>query len=277
MKEFNTNKKALPVTYPIVTSYPTYANIFSIFSDNEEDLIWFYAQYFQLAMSKNDGSILDFGINSSINYYIMKICPLLDFHAIGSSLIDKNSKSIIDFIVSAIDEGYYLHMNVDTYEIPAYTRNYKKRHFGHDLMLYGYDKNTKTFNIADFFDGKYEFKTATFDEIYKGHVNFPDYNHRAVLLKKTHITQTNLDIAKIKNIINDYLSSANAMRYMDYDFYFADFLYGVEVYNLLKERIESGCVNITDFHLLYDHKTILLGLVNQLHKESHLKNNEYLI
>lgn len=98
-----------------------------------------------------------------------------------------------DFIVSCIDNGYYIVYIPDIYYINQY-------HMQHELLIYGYDNSNKMFLIRDYFD----FKLPS-DE----YISFDTLNKTLKLphntLYRNYIHCLNLDPFKIRKSNIDLL------------------------------------------------------------------------
>lgn len=293
------SKKILPINYPAVTSFPSYATLFSLLSNNEEDLIWAYNYFLQLYF---DGSLSLYLPYKSDKFF--RLCPMVEFCYMEYWLLEQiikedpcdlitakdliptscksnvgnDGKAFADCIIDAIDKGYYIYLAIDVYEISAYKYWFQKKHYSHPVFLYGYDDTMEHVFIADFFTSKYEFKIATFDEISKGYFNNTNkLKGELYFIRKTSQTQTELDITATLNILNDYVSaentvalSGNGIRLFSHNCVFGINIYSALIGDLLQKKVDAR-----NFHMLYDHKTILLGLVDQLTKEQRLYDSSY--
>jgi len=295
----STNKKnILPVNYPLVTTLPPYAALFTLFSNNDEDLIWAYNYFLQLSFENS----LSFYLPSE-GSKLFKSCPVIEYCYLEYWLSEKiintmrhsrrgsdfnlfcdevNIKSVsndfMSYVIHAIDKGYYGYLFIDTYEIPAYKAWFQKKHYSHPVFLYGYDIDARQVYIADFFTSKYEFKTASFDEITKGYFSIVSrMKGEMYFVRKAPKMQTELNIRMVKNILNDYISARNTSFVLDENISLPskDCVFGIGVYDVLGRDLLNGYALLRNYHLLYDHKAILIGLVGQLYKEKRINNFVY--
>ena len=164
-------KKILSVHKPPITSYMTHAPVLSILSNDDKYLPWFFLNYIQMRV-RDDG--IDF-----YNFYTAHYsCPFFDTTYLSRDFISKHirDKSITEFLIKCIDDGYYVIALIDTSFIKLYPS--KKAGDTHPIFIYGYDENNKTFNVADFFDrGKYSFEIAPFNEIELAYINCDNDKH----------------------------------------------------------------------------------------------------
>lgn len=68
--------------------------------------------------------------------------------SLGAPLLEKET-DIIGFITDKISRGYYLHVAIDEYYIPGKAR-YKKTHYLHHTLVYGYNNIERQFNVIEY-------------------------------------------------------------------------------------------------------------------------------
>lgn len=284
MSPVREDKKILPMNYPLITSYPNHANLLSILSGNEENLSWFYNFYLQLSFRQGRDALLDFYIaNNGIP--ILKYCPLITYHGLSREFAADKWCSIIDFIMDSIHSGYYVHLVVDRFFIPAYEM-YGKIHSDHGILVFGYDTSEKIVYIADFFKGyKYGYTTAAFsafeDAYHAG--DRIDWLCGIVLLKENkYNVRRAFDIGILKELLGDYLNSDNSYNrsiLIKQQFHTDEFVYGLQIYEAMEKQIKSvfaGAANfdIKPYHVLWDHKKLILSIIKYLYKFGYLMNAE---
>ncbi len=108
-------EKILPMNYPVITSYPTHANILSCVTQYEDSMQWFYDYYIQLFGGRDvsQGCYMDFF--APIPW---KSCPWINYQRISRDLIAKKWDSITEFFIECINSGYYLFLYLDQFHIP---------------------------------------------------------------------------------------------------------------------------------------------------------------
>lgn len=268
---------------PPITSYPSHANLLSVILNHEEAKPWFYNYYIQLeAPSGGNGVRLDF-----YTTLLYKTCPWIYYQRVSRELAAKKWSSITEFIIDSIDLGYYVYLMVDEYFIPGYM-NYQQEHQRHDIFIFGYDLESKTFNVADcFLDGRYYYTTAAFDRIETGYHHIPaaeDWMDGIELIRFRKKHEYNFDLSLILCFIEDYLNSQNtSQRYKIPSEYWCDgmprqsFVFGLKIYDLLQEHLEQSVKQKTDpdlrpFHVLWDHKTVMVSRIKFLGENQYLRN-----
>jgi hypothetical protein len=201
---------------------------------------------------------------------------LLDTHALSKEYINNNFKSFSDFVISAINDDYYLYLYVAKADIPAY---YSTNGI-HDVMIYGYDADTKKINISDFFKSVFSFEECSFSEMNEAYKNCTDdYINAVVMLKRNNTFQMSINISTVKKLFNDFLNCESTYKLIR-ELNLHDELcysYGLNIYNKLFETLmaqHGGIWDLRNTHILYDHKILLLELVKKMHDDGHLSNFE---
>ncbi len=103
-------------------------------------------------------------------------------------------EKVVDLIKHEIDREFYLIICVNEFYIPnrmAFGKNY----FGHDILIYGYDDEKRTFNtIAYNSSGKYQTAAIPFDLIKKAFLSHREHSYKFYALKP----KQNYSFGKIK-------------------------------------------------------------------------------
>ena len=144
------NKKILPVSYPMITSWQWHATLFSIIGDDERAKEWIYSNYIQLRcynieeiFTGDEMLLADMMPGSSS----IKECPYLLFSLMTKEQVESYCGDIITFIIKTIDLGGYVYGVFDEAKILCDTgADYK---FPHELFIFGYDKDKQEFNVGD--------------------------------------------------------------------------------------------------------------------------------
>lgn len=148
----DTTKILLPKMNPIITSYPQYANIFSIVGDNENKKTWFYENMITLQATDDMNNFrLDFHVGFDSKAMI-GFCPVVYTDTYPRDIISKAYNDVTDFFVDQIDKERCLYFVVCTKYIPEYVGwQSEETERNHDILIYGYDKEKQVFYAADFF------------------------------------------------------------------------------------------------------------------------------
>ena len=292
------NKKKLPVTYPMITSWQWHATLFSILSEDDNAKKWIFSNYIQLRcynieeiFTGDDMLFADIMPGSSS----LKECPYLITSIMTKEQIQSYCGDIVDFIIKTIDLGGYVYGVFDEAKILSDVDvDYK---FPHELFIYGYDLEGEGFYCGDFtFKDKYAHNKLSFEDVRKGyeaisasedHMFKDDYKGARglyVIFKHTDTCCYDVDTTLIRDTLREYLNSQdtkNHFRMMRNRF--NDTTFGVEVYDVALERImkqmqsEEPDFDIRALHVMYDHKVLMFERIKYLMANGYLKYNEDII
>ena len=106
------NKKILPVSYPMITSWQWHATLFSILGDDEKAKNWIFSNYIQLRcynieeiFTGDEMLLADMMPGSSS----LKECPYLLFSLMTKEQVESYCGDIINFIIKTIDLNGYVY------------------------------------------------------------------------------------------------------------------------------------------------------------------------
>lgn len=152
----------LPVTYPVITSYPVYASYFSMLCHYPQAEAWIYTNVTNLWAHFPEDMTPQFKFSS---WRIPHYCPFIDYSVVRSTMYPVLKDFPIGYIEQSLACGYYLLASYDEYYIP-YTSNYQKCHTRHQIFIYGYDRKEELFYIGEFFQGKkFEYLTVSYKDM----------------------------------------------------------------------------------------------------------------
>lgn len=277
--------KILPVSEPVVTSYPVFANPLSIMQDNEQGWSWIMSNFIQVVCPKPDSLTLNFKNYSE--------SPILCYQHIKKSLINSKWENIVEFIIDSINMDYYVYMLVDQYYLSSSDAFQRLRH-PHDIFIYGYDSSKKIFNVADNMrSGRYVFSTCSFDELEQAYMMLakdqdiiypfnPDegFNQSIKLLSLNAHMEYKFNINYVIKSLLDYLESKLTMNEIHQ--YRESHSYGVSTYSDVCEYVyllEKDLVDfdIRSFHLIYEHKKLMRIRIDFLKTTHFLKDTDMLM
>lgn len=199
------NHKILPYETNKTGYFPADTVSLSILNTYNDQLSFLYGFYnlFAFECYYQDGSII---YNVELDWE----CPTLCRKEIPRSVLhnDKNF-SIIDFIISSIDNGYYIYITLDVNKLNCY-RNINLDFKPHPLIIYGYNQSKKELHIADYFDGAhYKNGVVSYDEV--NTANNSVFSRMKILDPLCGTNDSILDIELIK-----YLKNCNLIADTDY-------------------------------------------------------------
>lgn len=271
---------------PLITSYPTHANIMSTLLQYENSIQWFYENYIQLFARTNAPEFCYVDFYAPLPW---KACPWLYSTKISREMLKIKGKSIIKFLIESIDLGNYIFLYLNHFHL-SHSNAYKKNNIMHDTYIYGYDLKEEYFTVADFFNMKYQNVTVGFSDVEKAYdtvdlTNIDDLLEGIILLKPLVLNDYKINIKKIVCFIGDYLNSkisGNAKMdgyRQDIETNQDNFVFGIDIYLFLRKYLEKfidnkninrSDIDIRGFHVLYDHKILMLYRLEYLVKNNYL-------
>ena len=261
----------LPMKHPLIAPYNHHANILAMLSGYEENIEWFLNHYIQLTFEA-DRERLDICSTDPSRPFIRSI-PLILHNGVSRGFIKSNFNSAVDFIISALQDGYYLYLTVDMYHVGPHNC-YLQHHFIHDIFIYGYDLGSGTFNVADCFMGKYSFERTSFESIEKGFMmdESLDWFGGVILLKEnTYELECPFDVCTVGKLLLDYLHCRDSRQSNIYIKNTRKLRFGLDAYDALIEHIFG--VSYLDhrlFQMVCEHKVVLLELCRYLYRNNYL-------
>lgn len=229
-----------------------------------ENFINIYAQYWfdtffridYLDSSRIFGDILD-----RRSYGIQDICP----------------EEIITFIEKWIQKGFGVNVFVlDEYYLPQRPA-YKKEHFIHEILVYGYNKAEELLSVIGYdINGDYKCFTYTYADFYaafeEGLKRVPDYLVESLqLIKIRHFFKDyKFDLKRFNEEFKNYIYSVPDEKKL----YFSlsdesKPIYGIlafdEMCNCLKEKNNKKIdLHFTNIHMYYEHKCVIYKRINKI-------------
>ncbi len=280
--------KQLPIIHSPIDAYPHQAALFSMLMGKPECLPWVYSNFIQmyslrdLHLNKKRTGTLDFFYNlyGDWKYYELKTNPWLLMDATPLLLFNKYDIDIVDHIRACIDSEKYVFFDIDMYYIKSYAA-YMKQHMPHDIFIYGYNDIDCLFYFGDNTEGKYHYRTCTYEELKTSVTNLIDlyvsgnekyfiHAWREKLFYTFYIKQNTarngqekifeLDTKKISCEIKEYLLlTPYADKYIHSKFY----VFGIDCYKEIFAFIDHANEHdyFVDYRALYSfmcHKKLML-------------------
>ncbi|NLM10170.1 MAG: BtrH N-terminal domain-containing protein [Clostridiaceae bacterium] len=281
-------EKRLPTNYPITTTYPVDANAAMIISNQKEYNVWLLNSFIQISSRVSSHPITYFDFH-------YRNCPLLYLQKINKKLINTQEyDKLIYFLINAIDNGYYIYLIINRKYIKAYLTEKDSRH---DMLIYGYNLDKYIFYIADTFqNGKYSFETCTFNELFEAVNNLSEednyymgFNNSIELLSlKKYPEEALFNLRRVKESIIDYLECRPTKYWYTQQFNWHNpmnnHLLGLDCYKLIYKEleyiIENRVISHTgwlSFHVMWEHKNIMLKRLYYLNENKMLNNSQDVI
>ncbi len=267
-------RKKLPLGEPPVKCFLYDAYPLSILSVKEDYKPWFYCNYIQLCCNNkiyNDGTpFLEF-FKPNQEFQI----PFLRTQCLDWGSFVKNPINGIDYIISAINDGYYFYSFADEYYMPDRSM-YRKHHFIHDIFVFGYDDEKKEFQILGY-DDKEQFATSliSYRAFQDAFLSKADdlrqlWNDRIFLFQYNPEAKYYFDIQVVIELISEYLDSGNSdMRYRSFHNPTNKFVFGIKIYDSLIEYYQLLSAEQVKYDaripfLLWEHKKCMRDRINYL-------------
>ena len=253
------NKVVLSVKYPPLITYSRFTNILSILSSQKNAQTWLLNNHILLWIAKKDferSYWADFKYNSGD-----ELCPFVKEEIVERKLASQDGFSIIDFVIDNINNGKYLFLNINKYYIDEYWPVGIREHEEHEIFIFGYDRAEASLFVADFFQNKYKYIQIPFSNFAMAYDNFhltgvQDYLG-GIILMKFREADNELDVPRIKNIIQDFLASRDTVIQSAWDmFKIEEMSWGMEFFSTLQQYMEykvneKTFIDIRPFHLIY--------------------------
>lgn len=198
----------LPKKEPFIKTFPKDANALSILLNYESAYPWLMNNFIQL--TAYDNCYLDF-----CDFWYRN-CPILECQRIKTDFIQKGYESIHDFIMEAINQGYYVYLPVLREYISAY-----QTEGVHDMLIFGFDKEIQQYYISDYFEGHYGNRNCTFQELERAmdvvskEYWFGGFRGCIELLSYIHEERAKFEEWRVKESVRDYLEGKPNSRWYE--------------------------------------------------------------
>lgn len=266
-----------------ITTYLRHPFILSILLHDKRMHPWFYQAYVQM-YSQTDSKgyvMLDY---TELIFPQEAFCHLdfIEMETIGyeqyNGRYKKFNENIIDHIIETVEQGSYVCICADEYYLEV-KRTFKKDHFVHESLIYGYDSQNQKF-LAVGFD-----RNSIFDKIEFGYLEFaeafesgklcykesaPYAKTDAIVHMRPKITQTIFDLSVFIEDLSRYVSSEEDPGKTHFHLSEsgvdtrsgASIRFGLDVYDVVLHCLEeimfgNICLDYRAFHLLAEHKKIM--------------------
>jgi hypothetical protein len=258
--------KILPTAVSPAITYQHHAFYLGILLSNKDYIKEFYNDYILLHIHPERDN-LDFQIKRWYGFpsfyldeYVIIKNGDWDIYLRGAS-----HEKIIDDIIIGIDNEQYIIGTYDEFYDPN-KYNYKKKHNIHDCFLYGYNLNEKIFYTAGYLENsQYKEYTLKFED-YLNAVKDYENSENSINIKFLRFKKNivyNIDVSQIKTALRAYLNGENI--------YFEDKveLYGVNIYDILMNKIKNNDYDLREYHVLWEHKKIMSDRIKFLIDSGH--------
>lgn len=249
--------RILPLADVGIRAWPEQNFLFGILSGSEDGRKWIYNHFIQMRGSHYIGYQWD-AKDASMTFYpyaihylspnMFDLCPFVEKNMIPKSLILGIFRSFHEFVIHAIDGGYYISSFLD-----QFFREDMRGHYGfhHPTFIHGYDGGERIVYIADNFErGKYGTKKISYDQLDRAFRLVPDDMWKyGVYLYRVTSAQYSFVPGYVKEQLMDYIASGNGICYLnrtvcpesfhDGSDYLNEVFFGVQCYDLLDHCFQA--------------------------------------
>mgnify|MGYP000020600920 CR=1 FL=1 len=242
-------EKKLIIKQPPIIGYLHHGYPLSAVWGNESYLPWFYSNFIQIHSNPYGIMKLDFIHKGWWGF------PF-NHETVSNNTLRSNRIDINEFIKNAINDDFYVIIKLDEYYIPD-RYFYKRKQFIHQTLIYGFNTETKTYNIHGF-NEKHTFQVTK--------LSFEDFNKAFnSVRKKQNIDffkfnkkpDIKFDLSLVIEWLRYYLYDTNQVYLIYYGGELENRNFGINVYDDLIKYIQitdETNLDIRAFHILWEHK-----------------------
>lgn len=251
----------LPIATPVIESYLHHAYQTAIIGCHEKTTPWILSNYIQLYYDGNILFPIQFYMPDSTGYTWNFLCPWMNYQVIHKKTLIALKADILDLIIHAINDGYYVIAYVNEKYIPN-KPSYQSKDFSHMFMIYGYDLDKKTFWHLGYNNRIFGSAEVVFNEFIKAFHDNPQYqfytHDRLYLLKVNENFKYDFNIEFIRYQLIELVSGKHRIGFQRDP----NHIFGYDVYDnlitIIKDTIQEGFqINIIPFLLLSEHKKLM--------------------
>lgn len=267
------NEIILPFNKPKVQTYPYFTSLIGILDAHGKANTWIFNNYI-LIWALKDVYEIDYWVDFKYGNEELQsdFCPGLTKEIVLRSSIGYNDEEIRNFIHDALVKRKYVFTSVDVFYISQWWGNDQiKKHFRHQICIYGFKNHGDVLLAGDFIRGKYQVIEISFYDFLQGYSNFDsyvpyeDFGVDNWLVSVNNIVEE-LDLKRIYFLIRDFLHSTDSylVNHIQLENKTESYVFG---FNVIDELIKYICVvrkskkNYLDrrpFHILYEAQRIMI-------------------
>ncbi len=278
----------LNIQKPIMKTWSSESQLMSMILSQDSAMSWIFNNYINLLgyhIPNKNQNLIAFvpkhnPMETEVPLNAWTSCPFLEMHKVSAAYIEKIN--IFEYIFHAIEEGYYIYLNL----CQDYLKTRLKTKV-HKTFIYGFDKNARVFYAADHYNIlKYSLAEISFDEFRNAYDaayidkakmlvdQLYDMHFIVIAKPKPFAYKFNLEWFKIQ--LEDYLNSTYSLDCVvpltvgeNITMY-----YGISTYDLLCKYMNDILENKKNinrdwriFTLICDHKNLLVSRVEYFLKK----------
>lgn len=270
--------KILPVSKPIIRSYPYSAHICSVVGSHSQFYLpWIYNYFVQLYTAK------EFEYEKRVDYITPSqydYLPGLVTRRVSREIAFGAGNGILGFVRNCINHGYYIYGLFDVSQIAVYNLD----HFWmHDPMLYGYDdKNEEIYFADNYMHGKYSLGITSYEGIVRATENMSkredlsriDWMSGFWCIKyNAGATPFQFNKSMYEGLLSDYLNQQDSryrwMQPWEIRRGWQSVRWGIGVYSVMREYLlyvkeKNKCLDKRCFFVEMEHKQLIEKTITYL-------------
>ena len=244
-------RKVLPLGEPEIGAWPEQNFLFGLLEGQPCGMDWRMNHFVQLRGAR----YVDYRWGAqdvSVTFYpysihqlapnMFDLCPLLEKYGVPKAFVRSLHGKLHEFVVEAIDGGYYLSTFIDQFFRDVRAGNAV---FRHPLFIYGYDAVSRIIMIADNFEhGKYGRKEIAYEQLDQGFdLVSEELWEVSVFLYKVKPVHYEFVPDYVREQLEDYLHPGRGLCYFNRtvcpdpfhedDEYLNEVFFGMDCYDLL--------------------------------------------
>ena len=266
--------KVLPLGAMGIRAWPEQNFLFEILMSMQEGEKWIYNHFIQLrgthyinrAWNKTDSSVTFYPY--AIHYLapnMFDLCPFIDKYVLPRSFVFGLFSKFHSFVISAIEEGFYISTFLDQFFRDDMHGNHG---YHHPTFIYGYDDAAKCVYITDNFEnGKYAKKQISYDQLDTAFslITGQEWCY-GVILYGAKEKAYDFVPGYVKEQLQDYLEPKRGICYMDRTLcpdpfhdgedYLNEVFFGAQCYDLI-DRSMQAILEYDDEYSAHDWRSLV--------------------
>lgn len=269
-------KVILPIVEPVFSTYHNQGSVGAAMAENPSLKNWYLNESVMLFCSKrflSGYTTPEVSVKSTALFTV----GCMEHIWTSTKFLNGHSTAIIK---NMIDNGYYVAFDgVDDYYLEGKTW-YKKRHFAHDGMIYGYDDIQKTYNIfaynQDWLYSGFEISQKSFLKAQKSGRKLSSKGSLTAFKPKALTEDIRIDPKHIAFLLKIYLDPNIGKQWLDTEKY----IHGLEVYDNLciyLNMVEEGSIPYEKidwriFRVIWEHKKVMYDRIRAVEEQINCNN-----
>lgn len=273
-------RKELPLVMPPINGLQYIANPLAIILNDEAGWTWFFSDYVQLIWYKEE-KLLSF-----YNKYINEIptcIPCMEFQCLEKQFVIENM-DVIQFMIDAINDGWYIFSSYDEQYIPNTYGYSKKKCWYHDFMMQGYDSDKRELYFTIYTKReKYERNVVGFEQFMEGFLNSQsdDFQfNRINLFRKKKNYEFYFDNKELIKQVECYIESKCLDAKYTVPYWQGEKIYGLNIYSYIIDIFKKEDRTVRDKRILYmlwEHKKCMQMRIDYMMNHKIIKEDNDLV